>query len=387
MSKRRLNGEGTITWHKGNKAWLVSLYSAERGTRDTRYAKKFREAQQKLRGLQRNREDGVQLVTPRGRLKTDLQEWLKLKRPSLRESTYDGYALMVNRYLIPRFGHIKLKDLSPEQINDTWIRMKAEGISDSIIEHCHSRLATFLIYAVQRKFRIDNPMTFVSKPKAEAKTGRAFSEEETAAILDTAKSEFNGDYHAIIHTALHTGMRRNELLALTWGDVDVVLGEINVTKSIDRRRGKTTINPPKTPTGTRLVTLPPESSIVLRKHKEQQKLNALLHGYTVDDNTNVFIRLSSPKGEVLKPRAVSNGFKVIAERAGYPDLNYHFHETRHTHATLMLFGKDKVDPMIVQVRLGHKDIGTTMNIYSHPSTSIQREASDKFQIAVKPVST
>ena len=94
-------------------------------------------------------------------------------------------------------------------------------------------------------------------------------------------------------------------------------------------------------------------------------------------DTNVFVRRI---GEPLLPRAVTNGFKVIAERAGYAELKYHFHESRHTHATLML--ERGVHPKIVQERLGHKDIETTLNTYSHVSYSMQREASDKFDLGV-----
>jgi integrase len=307
-----------------------------------------------------------------------LRQWLKLKKPSLRPKTHDDYALMVNRYLIPRLGHIRLNKLSPEHINAAWERMRADGLSESIIEHCHSRLATSLIYAMKRKWRIDNPLAFVPKPRAGNKAPRSFSQEEMTGILNTAKSEFNGDYHAVIHTALHTGLRRNELLALTWRDVDVDLGTINITKSISRRNGETTIHRPKTDTGVRLVLLPPASSILLRAVKKQQQGDAVLFGYEVNDDTSVFIRRT---GEPLLPRAVSNGFKVIAERAGHGELVYHFHETRHTHATLML--EQGAHPKVVQERLGHKDIETTLNTYSHVSMTMQREASDKFDLGVE----
>jgi integrase len=230
---------------------------------------------------------------------------------------------------------------------------------------------------MKRKWRIDNPLAFVPKPKAKTTTPRSFSQEETTAILNTAKSEFNGDYYPITHIALHTGIRRNELLALTWRDVNVDLGTINITKSMDRRKGKTTIHPPKTNKGIRLVTLPPISSMFLRELKQQQDVDALFFGYKVSADTNVFVRRT---GNPLLPRAVSNGFKVIAERAGYPELKYHFHESRHTHATVML--EQGVHPKIVQERLGHQDIETTLNTYSHVTPTLQREASDKFDLTL-----
>lgn len=376
MAKRRLNGEGSIVFHKGRGMWVMALTID--GKRAFRYGKTRAIVKAKLNELRSKQEQGLKVAKASMPMKVHLKQWLELTRPSLRESTYEGYAIMVNRYLIPRLGHIRLDGLSPEQINDTWVRMRTDGISESIIEHCHSRLATALIYAMKRKWRNDNPLAFVHKPKVETKAARSFSQEETTAILNTAKSEFNGDYYAIIHTALHTGMRRNELLALTWRDVDVDLGTINVTKSMDRRKGKTTTHKPKTDKGIRLVTLPPASSIFLRELRQQQEVDGLFFGYKVNPDSNVFIRRT---GEPLLPRAVSNGFKVIAERAGYPGLKYHFHESRHTHATLML--EQGVHPKIVQERLCHEDIETTLNTYSHVSHTIQREASDKFDLTLE----
>ncbi|MQF48831.1 site-specific integrase [SAR202 cluster bacterium AC-647-N09_OGT_505m] len=372
--------DGSISWSKAKKRWYARV-TAKTGKQVGIYLKTHAEAKVELKKLLSKKEEGIALVKASTHMNVHLREWLEMIRPKLQESTYEGYAIMVNNYLIPILGKYRLNKISPEDINDGWEKMrkhrKENGklISESIIEHCHARLATFLIYAMKRKWRNDNPLAFVTKPKAKKKIARAFSKQETATILNTAKTEFNGDYYAIIHTALHTGLRRNELLAITWRDVDVDLGTISVNKSIDRRRSKTTIKRPKTDEGIRLVTLPPASSLLLRELRQQQEVYALLFGYKVDADTNVFIRQN---GKPLLPRAVSNGFKVIAERAGYPDLQYHFHESRHTHATLML--EQGVHAKIVQERLGHKDIETTLNTYSHVSTTIQKEASDKFDL-------
>jgi integrase len=372
MGKRRMNGEGSITFHKGTGFWMVQRTID--GKRVVKYAKTKALAKEKLNELRRKQELGVKVTKASMPMKVHLKQWLEIWKPRLRESTYEGYALMVNRYLVPRLGHIRLDNLSPEHINAAWERMRLEGISESIIEHCHSRLATSLIYAIKRKWRIDNPLAYVPKPKPEEPTARAFSQEEATAILNTAKSEFNGEYYPVIHTALHTGARRNELLALTWRDIDIDLGTIHITKSIDRRNGKTTIHKTKT-NKVRLVTLPPSSGILLRELHGKQRMNGIFYGYKVTENSPVFIRTT---GEPLLPRAVTNGFKKIAERAGYSEMKYHLHESRHTHATIML--EQNVHPKIVQERLGHQDIETTLNIYSHVTTSLQKDASDKFDI-------
>jgi site-specific recombinase XerD len=145
------------------------------GKRISKYAKTKALAKAKLNDLRSKQEQGLKVTKASMPMEVHLKQWLELTRPSLRESTYEGYAIMVNIYLIPRLGHIRLDGLSPEQINDTWVRMRTDGISESTIEHCHSRLATALIYAMKRKWRNDNPLAFVPKPKVETKAVRSFS--------------------------------------------------------------------------------------------------------------------------------------------------------------------------------------------------------------------
>jgi integrase len=459
--KRNDNGDGTVYWDEKRRRYVIQVTdNGKRRTFDYKLAKKETKTagKKKARALRdeirRRQDDGIPVTSSSMKMSVLLKQWLELKKPSLRPTSYENYALMVNRYLIPRLGKIRLNKLSPERINEEWEQMRTDGLSESVIWHCHSRLATCLIYAMKRKWRIDNPLVFVPKPKLGDKTPRALSKEEMTAVLHAAKSEFDGAYHDVIHTALHTGVRRNELLALTWRDVDVYLGTINITKSISRLKGVTTVYRPKTDTGVRLVTLPPASSLLLRQVKKQQEADALFDYFvdsagdlllpeqepelgTKDDrlwqyaqtfksainpetgkidfdtldklqdkfwesmtsahadellrgmsvlvslDTNVFVRgvdCSWLPGQPLLPRAVTNGFKRIAERAGYPELKYHFHESRHTHATLML--EQNVHPKVVQERLGHKDIETTLNTYSHVTHSMQREASDKFDLGI-----
>ena len=109
-------------------------------------------------------------------------------------------------------------------------------------------------------------------------------------------------------------------------------------------------------------------------------MDALYFGYKVNADTSVFIRHT---GEPLLPRALSNGFKVIAERAEYPEMKYHFHESRHTHASIML--EQGVHAKVIQERLGHKDIETTLNTYIHVSPTMQKDASDKFKLAAEKI--
>ena len=115
---------------------------------------------------------------------------------------------------------------------------------------------------------------------------------------------------------------------------------------------------------------------MLRELKEKQKMNGLFYGYKVTENSPVFIRTT---GEPLLPTTVTHGFKKIVRKLGLDDVR--FHDLRHTHATVMLL--QGVHPKVVQERLGHSKMSTTMDIYSHVVPSMQKDAVKRFAMALE----
>jgi integrase len=313
-------------------------------------------------------------------LKAYLPEWLQLIKPTLKTKTYDSYESLLRVHLVPRLGHIKLNKLTPEQINGAWAKMLKEGHSPALIGHCHLRLSKALHDAMKRKLIANDPMRFVTKPKIETKEIRPLSSEkddtglsEIDRVLEVAKDT---EYYAIIHTALHTGMRRNELLGLRWKDINTDESILHLNRSIHRKSGVTTYHPPKTKSGSRPIDLTPSSSLVLRKQWELQKGDALIYDYKVTEESPVFIRRT---GEPLLPDTITHAFKKLVMSIGILDV--WFHDLRHTHATVMLL--QGVHPKVVQERLGHSKMSTTMDLYSHVMPSMQKDAVERFQMALE----
>jgi integrase len=303
-----------------------------------------------------------------------LNGWLELVKPTLKHKTYDGYESFVRVHIIPRIGHIKLNKLTPEHINGAWARMLKEGHSATLIEHCHLRLSKALTDARERKLIANNPMQFVNKPRIEEKEINPLSLEDIARVLEVAKAT---EYYAIIHTAIHTGMRRNELLGLRWKDINLDEAVLYLNRSIYRAKGGVTEHQTtKTKSGSRAIDLTPSSAIVLRKQWELQKGDALVYGYKVTEDSPVFIRRT---GEPLLPTTVTHLFKKIVRALGVGDVR--FHDLRHTHATVMLL--QGVHPKVVQERLGHAKMSTTMDLYSHVMPSMQKDAVERFDVALK----
>lgn len=309
-------------------------------------------------------------------LKDYLNEWLEIVKPRLRPNTKESYEVFTRVHLIPRLGHIKLNKLTPEQVNKAWSTMFREGHSATLVEHCHARLAKALNDAIRRNLIHSNPCQFVTKPRVVTQEIRPLSDEREwcdgewvpSEIEQVLKGAEDTDYYSIIHTALHTALRRNELLGLRWKDVNLDEACIYLSRSIYREKGgKTTYHPPKTKSGIRGVDLTPPSALHLRLLRQQQEGDAGLLGYEVTDNNPVFIRRT---GEPLLPDTVTHGFKKIVRKLGLGDVR--FHDLRHTHATVL--AKQGVHPKVVQERLGHSRLSTTMDIYSHVMPSMQKEA-------------
>ena len=180
-------------------------------------------------------------------------------------------------------------------------------------------------------------------------------------------------YYEALYSTFYTGLRRGELLALLWRDIDLNMGTISVSRSLYRAKGgQSIVQGPKTAKGRRLVSLTPSTSLLLRSLRERQETDALIQGYTVDADTPVFrYRDGSP----ILPRGYSAAFTKIMQRAG---LNgYRLHDARHAHASLML--KQGVHPKIGQERLGHAKVSTTLDIYSHVVPSMQEAAALRFE--------
>lgn len=154
--------------------------------------------------------------------------------------------------------------------------------------------------------------------------------------------------------------RLKELLALKWRDLDLDLACIYVAHSLHRLDdGNIIIKEPKTSSSRRPVDLPPSLVLLLRQHRIDQEVQQIMFGQNLDENSFVFSRADSSP---LNPSTVTHAFSKMAARAGLPHLR--LHDLRHIHATMLL--KAGVHPRVVQERLGHSNIASTLdNLFSH----------------------
>jgi integrase len=199
-----------------------------------------------------------------------------------------------------------------------------------------------------------------------------WGEDDIIRFLGAAKAT---PYYALFYTALFTGMRRSELLALRWLDVDFALSQVYVSRSLHRLRGGNVVfRPTKTAKGRRAIALPPSSIMSLGEHRKKQERDRAMLGISLTDDDLVFAHLD---GKPLLPDSVTHAWTKLVRHTGLKGIR--LHDARHSHASLML--KQGIHPKIVQERLGHANIAVTLDTYSHVSPGLQEAAAKRFDEA------
>jgi len=305
-----------------------------------------------------------------------LEQWLKdYCWPNLASRTAEGYEYIVRCHLIPALGKIRLTQLKPEHLQHVYSDKLSAGLSHRTVRYIHATLYKALQDAVRLGMLVRNSADAVETPKVQRCEMQTMSESDIHIFLELAKST---PYYALFYMALSTGMRRSELLAPRWSDVDLTLCQLSVTRALHQLQdGSLIFTQPKTAKGRRLISLSPSTVIVLREHREQQEKMRQALGLALTEDDLVFCRVD---GKPLLPNSISHAWTKLANRTGLKGIR--LHDARHTHASLML--KQGIHPKVVQERLGHASIQITLDTYSHVAPGLQQAAANRFDDIVLP---
>ena len=289
--------------------------------------------------------------------------------------TAESYQFIVQHHLVPALGALSLTQLHPQHLQVYYARALSHGRVDgkgglsprSVLYH-HRILSEALGHAVKMGLLARNVAEAVDPPHPSRKDMATLAPEDIPCLLRAAQET---PYHNLFFTALHTGLRLGELLALRWSDVNLVLASLSVVRTLYRRSTGYVIKEPKSPHSRRSVALSPSLALLLRQHKAEQAAQRVLLGSTLADSDSVFAHTDDAP---LDPSTVSHAFARILRKAGLPHIR--FHDLRHTHATLML--KGNVHPKVVSERLGHSSVAFTLDTYSHVLPGLQEVAARRF---------
>jgi len=230
---------------------------------------------------------------------------------------------------------------------------------------------------------IRNVADAVESPHPEHREMKTLSESDIHILLEFSRDT---EYYPMWYTYLFTAMRRSELLALQWKNVELLGCTISVTRSLEYNHKapkdeRIKFKDTKTAKSRRMISLTPSNALVLKEHMESREkfLKSVDPDFDpkkdFDQNELVFCH---PDGKPYLPEGVSHAWIKLVRRCGFKGVR--LHDCRHTHATLML--KDGVHPKIVQERLGHASITTTLDTYSHVTEGLQRAAAKSFDSMV-----
>ena len=290
-----------------------------------------------------------------------LRQWLQdYASMNTTDRTQESYTSIIERHLIPGLGKVALVDLQAQNVQGYYAKKLSEGRADgtgglsarSVVYH-HRLLSKALDYAVEMGLVVRNVARVVKPPRVAKVTMQTLSVEEVSRFLDAARDT---DYYVYFTTLLYTGLRRGELLALRWRNMDLRNGRLSVVETAYRLgNGEYRIKEPKTPQSRRTVILPPSLIGLLKVYRFDQELLRIQVGISLNADDFVFIR---PDGSPINPNAITLAFGRIIRKAGIREVR--IHDLRHTHATLML--KAGIHPKVVSERLGHANIGITLDI-------------------------
>ena len=288
------------------------------------------------------------------------EEWFESKR-HLRPWTRKGYRSALDRVLLPRFGHLKLGQITPDHLAKVIRELEQQGLSASYIEELLKPLGGTFTYAMRKQLVTMNPLQLLTpddRPARKERERREWTPEDVNALLEASREiakrpTSQQDYSLLLETAIRTGLRLGELLGLQWRDLDLRQGVLEVRRQWTRDG---TYSEPKTPAAIRSVPLAAEMVKKLAEHK-------LATNYSADDEP-VF---ASSSGRPLNHRNVAQrGFEAAAKEAGLiaegqPHVT--FHDLRHAFASIMI--ERGLSSTVLARVMGHRDATTTERKYVH----------------------
>lgn len=371
---RRSFGEGSI-YPRGDGRWVSYLRMPD-GRKKFFSGRTRKVVKERLAEAQRQAHAGRLVMGRDQTVAQYLERWLaEAVRHSVRPKTYENYDLCVRR-LLPHLGRVRLRALAPEHIQHALCELLDRRLAARTVRQVHMVLRCSLKQAVLWRLIASNPSDAVKAPRAERKEMRTLSEEEVRRLLAVTAGT---RHHSLWVFLVTTGVRLGEALALRWADVDLLEGNANIRRALQRQRGAGMVFvEPKSSRGRRTVPFPPETLKALEAHRRDLDRERQEAAKVWQEHDLVF---PSPDGRPRDMAYLSFTFHRGLRRAGLPRLR--IHDLRHSAATHLL--TKHVHPKVVQDLLGHSTIAITLDTYSHVMPALAKEASEHMSSLVRSV--
>ena len=293
-----------------------------------------------------------------------MKEWLDTIQHNVEENTFAGYSLMINNKIIPFFESLSLTlaELKPLHIQNFYNSLYDNGSKANNVLHYHTIIKQALKYAVNMELITANPADKVKRPKKEQFIGAFYSKEEVEKLFEVSK---NDPLEVPILVSAYYGLRKSELLGLTWDAIDFNNKVITIKRTVLEvylygKRQIITKERTKNQASYRTLPLMPIIENALLKLKSEQEENKKLYKSNYSNKWDNFVFVT-PLGEILKPGYLTQHFNILQEKHNLRHIRWH--DLRHTSASLLLANGGSIKE--IQEWLGHSSYSTTANIYAH----------------------
>jgi integrase len=409
MAKRRANGEGTITKRTDGRYHAAAYVYRPDGTRVRKfvYGKTREEVSGKLTEIQEKTRQGIPAATSAMPLADYLTYWLAIIAPGrLKPATLNSYEGLTRLYIRPALGKKKLNRLSPADIRLFLAEFKGgclcclRGVdaarvkeertccavsrcckrrpSARTVQYVHAVLRSALQQAVREELVARNVARIVETPTVERQEVRPLDAAEARMLLKTARSH---RLYALWLLLISTGLRRGEVLGLTWSDIDLANGQLRVRRNVQRIKRELIFGTPKTTRSLRTISLPKRCVQALTEHREVQERERKVAAekwkpLAAQPNGLVF---TTATGRATDPRSLNRMLTILCQKAKVRRVRVH--DLRHTCASLLL--AQGVDARTIMETLGHSTITMTLDTYAHVMLTTLQAAADRMDDALR----
>lgn len=302
-------------------------------------------------------------------------EWLKTQQTKIKPSSYNKYAFIIDKHIIPHIGDCQVRNLNSGILNNFLLELLSRGrldgkggLSPKTVQTIHTVVNLLLEYADTR-YNIYVHIKNISLPKQQQSQKKCFSDADKERLFAAVKKEYIRDLRSLgILICMYTGLRVGEICALRWSDIDFDKKIIKITHTALRihlqretSNQKTSIEifAPKTQTSLREIPINSQLFPVLREVSAQYARQAFI--------------ISGDCEQIIEPRNIQHYFFALQKRYAIEPLN--FHALRHTFASQCLLSG--IDVKSLSEILGHTNATTTMNFYVHSSMEQKRMQIEK----------
>jgi integrase len=373
--------QGSFTRKRGN-TWTTYFYvSGSEGERRQRSKGGFatkRDAQTYLEKTVHTVHTGEYVEPARMTLAEYLLErWLPAIETSIRPSTFDSYTRQLKLHVIPYLGRVQLQQLSVDHLDRLYAELIKHGredgkggLSPKTIHYLHTTLHKALRDAV-RKQLLNRNVADAADPPRTSQAGNHEMQTWNPEQVRTFLAALRGHrLEAAYLLAVTTGMRRGEVLGLRWRDIDFKQARLAVRQTLGHVNYKLTFGAPKTMRSRRTISLDPATLAALSNHRARQRAERTALGAAYSDQDLVFAKID---GSPTHPDYFSQCFDRTVAKLPVPRIR--LHDLRHTHATLGL--RAGVPAKIMSERLGHANVGFTLDVYTHVIPGHDQDAANQ----------